>query len=185
MKYINPITSEERFAVALKAVIEHEGGYSNNPDDSGGKTNFGITQKELLKVSEILKIPSDVKILTKEDAAIYYKTEWWDRYHFNAINSVPISCKIFDMTINIGPSAAFKILQKACTYLNKPLPIDGIMGTITIGIVNRLCIDGHEQEIIDALIDTQKKYYIDIIKHNPKQGIFLKGWLKRAEYKGS
>ncbi|MFX9027564.1 glycosyl hydrolase 108 family protein, partial [Acinetobacter baumannii] len=28
----------------INAVIDREGGYANNPADSGGPTNFGITQ---------------------------------------------------------------------------------------------------------------------------------------------
>lgn len=39
------MVKDEEFEIILKLVLEHEGGKSNHPNDKGGKTNFGITQK--------------------------------------------------------------------------------------------------------------------------------------------
>ena len=33
------------FEEIIESVLEHEGGYVNDPHDRGGETNFGITKK--------------------------------------------------------------------------------------------------------------------------------------------
>ena len=32
----------------IEVVLEHEGGYVNDPKDTGGETNFGIDSKEVI-----------------------------------------------------------------------------------------------------------------------------------------
>ena len=43
---ITSMSDKERFQKIVKYVLEVEGGYSNEKYDSGGKTTFGITEKE-------------------------------------------------------------------------------------------------------------------------------------------
>ena len=33
------------FNEIIEVVLEHEGGYVNDPDDAGGETNFGIAKR--------------------------------------------------------------------------------------------------------------------------------------------
>ena len=35
---------QDNFIKSLEAVLEHEGGYVDHPEDPGGRTNMGITQ---------------------------------------------------------------------------------------------------------------------------------------------
>ena len=37
--------AEDAFTAALKETLKHEGGYVNHPDDPGGRTNLGVTQR--------------------------------------------------------------------------------------------------------------------------------------------
>ena len=54
------------FDEIIEKVLEHEGKYSNDSDDLGGETNFGITKRFYPDI--------DIKNLTKEEAIdIYYK----------------------------------------------------------------------------------------------------------------
>ena len=51
----------------ISKVLEHEGGYVNDPKDLGGETNFGITKRWYPDL--------DIKNLTKEDAIEIYKKD--------------------------------------------------------------------------------------------------------------
>ncbi len=181
----NKITAQERFDAAFDDLLEHEGGYSNNPYDPGGPTNFGITQKELTRVYKQLNLPEVVKSLTVDEAATYYKSQWWDKYHYEAINSLAIASKLFNMAVNMGPSAATRLIQESCNYLGYPIRMDGILGAETFGVINQICLYGMEEDLMGDLIDNQKWYYEQLVDAKPKLEVFLKGWLNRAAYEGA
>lgn len=176
------LTPEGRFNYALKFLLQDEGGYSNDPDDPGGETNFGITQKELDKVHVQLGISESVKDLTHDEAAIYYKACWWDEYKYNSIDNIIIATKIFDLAVNMGAESAHKIAQEALTYTGYPtLKIDGILGVKTISAINEACFHGRMGDLLHEIRDAAKWHYEHLVEENPKLNKFLKGWMNRAE----
>ena len=65
------------FKECLALVLKSEGGYIDDPRDSGGRTNLGITQKAL---EEWLGHDVDEKFmrkLTPEMAAPFYEQKYW------------------------------------------------------------------------------------------------------------
>ena len=60
-----------KFDEIIEVVLEHEGGYVNDPKDPGGETNFGIAKRSNPDV--------DIKNLTKAEASLIYKTKYWDK----------------------------------------------------------------------------------------------------------
>ena len=73
------------FNEIIEVVLEHEGGYVNDPTDLGGETNFGITKRFYPDV--------DIKNLTKEGAKEIYKRDYWDK---NRIEEVPQELEALD-----------------------------------------------------------------------------------------
>ena len=66
------------FQKAMSFIMPHEGGYSANPADKGGPTNYGISKPALedylgRKVSD-----ADVKNLSRNTAMQIYKKKYWD-----------------------------------------------------------------------------------------------------------
>jgi len=176
------LTPAERYVSAVTALLEHEGGYSNNPADPCGATNFGITQRELTRCYSRLKLPADVKLLTKAQAKIYYKSEWWDKYHYEAINSLYIATKIFDMAVNMGAEQATLLVQRACNACGHNLKVDGILGGKTLGAINEISLHNREEDLKYELQDEQKWFYEHLTEEKPSLKVFLKGWLSRAEW---
>jgi len=58
------------FKISLKRTLENEGGFVDNPFDSGGRTNYGITQNTYNKYYP----GKDVKYITDEEIERIYKT---------------------------------------------------------------------------------------------------------------
>lgn len=174
-------SDELRFSKALDVVLQDEGGYSNDPDDPGGSTNLGITQKDLDHWAAILGLPHSVKSLTHNDAAIFYKHVWWDKYNYNAINSITIATKIFDLAVNIGAIPAAFILQKSLQWAAYGIEDDGVIGQKTLAAVNEMCLHGREDDLHYELMEEATHYYEHLTEENPKLYKFLKGWLRRAE----
>lgn len=92
------------FEQSLQHVFKAEGGFSNDPTDRGGKTNFGISSKAYPGL--------DVSKLTKEDAAALYKKDYWDKID---ADNLPEDLRLiaFDTAVNHGPRAAVDMIRNA------------------------------------------------------------------------
>ena len=178
------LTPQGRFDHAVNIVLEHEGGYSNDPDDPDGETNFGITQAELKEhMKDFTSFPTDVKDLTRIEAEYFYKIVYWDKFHYDAINSLPIATKIFDMAVNMGAHEAHELVQRAlgyCGYSN--LVVDGVLGGHTLAAINEVCLHGREPDLMDEIINEAKWFYEHLVEEKPILNKFLKGWLVRASW---
>ena len=151
------------FDEIIEKVLEHEGGYVNDPTDLGGETKYGITKRFYPDV--------DIKNLTIEQAKKIYKNDYWDK---NRIESVPQELWhiFFDMCVNMGRRTAVKILQRAAVNKGKNIEVDGGLGPMTIG-----ALKGVE---IDRVRAFRVKYYVDLINNKPEQEKFYLGWFRRA-----
>jgi lysozyme family protein len=170
------------FILAVQVILEHEGGYSDNPADPGGATNFGITQRELTRCADNLELPKDVKDLTKKSAAKYYQSEWWGKYNYNVINSQYLATKIFDMAVNMGASEAHKLVQRCINEFNYKVTVDGILGGLSLHALNSIIVLGDDEDFKRDLQNEQRDFYESLVKEKPKLQVFLKGWLQRAAY---
>ena len=151
------------FNEIIEVVLEHEGGYVNDPKDLGGETKYGITKRFYPDV--------DIKNLTIEQAKEIYKKDYWDR---NRVESLPQNLWhiYFDMCVNMGKRTAVKVLQRAAVNRGKNIDVDGGLGPATIG-----ALKGVELDRVRAF---RVKYYVDLITARPEQEKFFLGWFRRA-----
>ena len=151
------------FNEIIKKVLEHEGGYVNDPKDLGGETKYGITKRFYPDV--------DIKNLTIEQAVEIYKKDYWDK---NKVESLPQNLWhiYFDMCVNMGKRTAVKVLQRAAVNKGRKIEVDGGLGPMTIG-----ALKGVELDRVRAF---RVKYYVDLITARPEQEKFYLGWFRRA-----
>ena len=152
------------FEEAVKIVLDHEGGYVNDPDDPGGETNFGISKKAFPDL--------DIKNLTEEDAIKIYYDKYWKP---SKVEMLPLRLWeiYFDMVVNMGRKRACEILQKACNHKNKVgIKVDGRLGRNTASASKRL-----EPKRLQSF---RVKYYADLVNRKPKLEKYWYGWYKRA-----
>lgn len=180
------------FDIAIKTILNHEGGFVDDKDDRGGATNFGLSlkvmrtyclcdkqfRKQFFKNKAHID-KEDIKSLDIKTAKEIYKYCWWDKYKYKNILDQSCSTKIFDTQVLMGPYYSHKFTQRAINLLSCGYKIaeDGILGSKTINAINITC----PLDFISKYKELCKNYYINICKKNPTQNKYLKGWINRAE----
>ena len=172
-----------RFDYAVNIILEHEGGYTNDADDPGEETKFGITNNDLKIYAKQLDFPLDVTNISRSQAINFYEQVFWNKYHYNEIHSLSIATKIFDMAVDMGAHEAHELLQRALSYCGyTQIKVDGILGIQTIEDINEVCLHGRESDLMYELIEEAKYFYEQLVKEKPILNKFLKGWLARASW---
>lgn len=173
-----------KFRYAISVVLKHEGFLSNDKNDIGGVTKYGISLRYLKAIG--LDINKDGKIdqqdifsLTKDKAIDIYYKNWWMKFNYYLLDSYEISTKIFDLAINMGATEAHKLLQKSINNLSEnKINVDGILGPSTIKLSNDL----DQKELHEEINNEAFYFYMDLVNLKPKLIKYLKGWLARAEW---
>ena len=153
-----------KFDEIIEIVLEHEGGYVNDPDDPGGETKYGISKKAYPN--------EDIKELTVERAKELYKRDYWDKYR---TSDLPDRLRhiYVDMCINMGGGRAIKILQEACNSKNSnKIDVDGGMGPMTIKAATSV-----EEFRLRAF---RVLYYAELIMKKPNLAKYWVGWFRRS-----
>lgn len=173
---------ESRFDRAVQVVLMHEGRYADDPTDPGGTTKYGISLRLLRQLGYDLDNDldidaDDVRMLTLEQAKKIYRTKWWDKYRYGEIQDLELAVKIFDLSVNIGPTQAHKLLQRALHAAGyRHVQVDGILGPQTLTAVN----DAEPRLVLGALRAEAAWYYRSLVTERPELSQFLNGWLNRA-----
>ena len=156
---------------ALPWVLQHEGGWSDDPVDPGGATNFGIT----LKVARRHGIATvdDLRQITDEKVAEIYRADYW---RFDGVDDQAVATKLFDMVVNLGPRIGVKLLQESLNDIGASLDVDGFYGTATEMALNATRPD----RLLDLLCQACAERYQHLVNGTPALGKFLHGWLVRA-----
>jgi len=90
------------FKEALNFVLKWEGGYSNDPNDPGGETKFGISKRSYPEL--------DISKLTLEQAKEIYYQNYWLKAGCDTL-PYPINICVFDTAVNMGRRRAIEFLN--------------------------------------------------------------------------
>lgn len=178
------IVQDSSFELAIPFILKHEGGMSNDKNDPGGLTNYGISlrylKSEKMDLNRDGKFDEkDIKSLTIEEAKKVYLDKWWNKYKYYKIKNQQVATKVFDMSVNLGPDRAHKILKKAINAIViEDIPVDGRLDSSTINTINTL----PSIHLLMVLRELQKEFYINLTISHPRLLVFLKGWVKRSEF---
>jgi lysozyme family protein len=172
-----------KFEDAIPTILRHEGKFTNNPKDSGGATNYGISLRYLeelgLDINGDGKVDAiDIRNLSEADAIALYQGEW-DALNLFNINDQPVATKTFDISVNMGRTRAVNLLRNAIGALKVACPIEGpgVIRFATTNLVNTL----DAFKLYSRLREQQAAYYTRLYNSNPdKFGEFIQGWLNRA-----
>lgn len=174
-----PVTHPDRFPACLKVILKHEGGYVNHPNDPGGRTNLGVTQRVWEDWTDMPATEGIMRALTPEKVAPLYRARYWDLTRCPDLPPGLDLC-VFDFAVNAGPGRAIRYLQMMVGA--KP---DGKFGSGTMQALSNYIDRYGTARAIDRYAELRGEYYRQL-KTFPTFG---KGWLRRvaevtAEAKG-
>lgn len=159
---------------ALDHLLAEEGGWSDNPNDRGGKTMWGVTQATYSSYRKKIGKPSQsVRLITKGECRALYTTEYWEASGCHKL-PWPISYLVFDAAVNSGPSRGVKWMQAGLGL--KP---DGQVGQQTISAATTAVQEGDSTKIL-AIVDARVEFLARLVQGTPSQATFLLGWWRRT-----
>ncbi len=155
-----------RFDACMPFIFKAEGGYSDNPADPGGPTNFGITLATLRAYDGNPNLTADdVKKLTPAVAREIYRTAYWNRMQCGALPP-GLDLEVFDFGVNSGPAESVKTLQGLVGVTQ-----DGSVGPITLAAVREFNVG----DLIGRFAQARLAFYRSL--NMPE---FEQGWATRV-----
>lgn len=171
------------FDAAFQRTVGVEGAYSNNQNDLGGATKFGIIEKVARAHGwggKMIDFPFD-------RAQMIYKSDHWDALNLDQVDALSpaIAAEIFDTGVNCGASVPIPFLQRALNAFNRQgkdypdMPVDGLFGITTAAALKAfLRIRGQlgEKVMVCALNAQQGVRYFEIGEKRQANEDFEFGW---------
>ena len=168
----------------ISHIIKVEGGYVNDPNDSGGETNWGITVRvacEYGYMGAMINMPRSV-------AFDIYSSMYWDALSLDDIEarSHKIAKELADTGVNMGVGRASEFLQRSLNVLNnkgeifEDIKVDRDIGPATIRSLDAyLSFRSHDGEVVlhRALNNLQGAFCIELAERREKDERFIFGWL--------
>lgn len=148
------------FNQAFLDLLGNEGGYSNNPNDPGGETMWGITES----VARANGYSGAMKDLDQSTAKKIYARNYW----IPEFESLPykVAFALFDAAVNSGIPQAIRWLQRSVGVAD-----DGKFGPLTLAAVSKA-----DQYSLLLAFNAER---LDFMTRLSTWPVFGKGWARR------
>lgn len=147
-----------------------EGGFVNDPDDSGGATNKGVTLATFRSFYGSSKTVNDLKAMTDAQWLHIFLNGYWNKCQASQINNQAIANIFVDWAWASGPVTAIKKVQGLVGT-----DADGIVGPKTLAAIN----GANQEQLFNKIKAARIKFVEDLVKVRPKDQKFLSGWKNR------
>jgi len=166
----------------INHIIQIEGGYVNDVNDSGGETNFGIT-KEAARANGYNGAMLE---MSKAVAFEIYAKEYWHAVMGDALVALSeaVASEVVDTGVNMGTRRAILFLQRSLNALNSigtlydDVEVDGLIGNVTISALKSYLAVREESVLVKMLNCMQGAFYIELSERRAKDEAFVYGWFK-------
>lgn len=195
-------TFSTNFEKACSKTLNLEGVYSNDRNDTGGETAFGIARnyhpdwagwaiiddmKPMYSSHDsfvtALNMSEKLSVLVKD----WYKKEFWNPFQLDNIKDEKLAFEIFDQSVNLGRKQTTLFIQRSCNALNynytfgPDLVIDGIIGPSTRSRLQAIGNDARYTDCLRKALDgLQTSHYINLgLKTSSSTDYrkYMRGWL--------
>ena len=158
---------KSNYAICLPLLLAHEGGYTNDPRDPGGPTNFGITIFDYRKYVKPHASAADVRTMSIEDAERIYRIRYWDAQRCDELPA-GVDYAVFDYGVNSGIARVRKVMRRL-------LALPAQSGAIDDEIIARARA-ADAQALVTALCAERLKF-LQSLRTWP---VFGAGWSRRV-----
>lgn len=138
-------------------LIGHEGEYSNDPNDPGGETKWGISKRAYPFL--------DIKNLTREQAKLIYYDDFWTVINAEKLHPA-VAFQLFDFAVNSGVETAIRYFQRALGVAD-----DGHWGKISQAVADNTSVS---DQIM--CLNAERLEFMTKLKNWPHHG---RGWARR------
>lgn len=151
-------------------ILRWEGGFVDDPLDRGGATNKGITIGTFRSFYGKYATVEQLKNITDEQWLHIFKSGYWDKWKADDIENQSIADIVVDWAWASGTSTSIKQVQKILG-----VAVDGIVGNDTLTAINIAV----QRSLFVKIHSRRIEFVENIVKRNPTQSRFLKGWKNR------
>lgn len=173
------------FDSVFNVTLAVEGDFVDNPNDSGGATRYGVTER-VARANGYLGSMRDLPI---SEARRIAKAQYWDIMRLDDVDrlSPAIAKELFDTGYNMGPATAGRMLQRSLNALNRnaadypDVGTDGVVGPMTVAVLRTYLLRRGSAGVVvllRALNCLQGAAYIELAERRGKDEAFAFGWLK-------
>lgn len=157
-------------------IAKWEGGFVDDKTDKGGATNMGVTIGTWKLVGYDKDNDSDIdlediKLLSKQDFKFVLK-KYWNKWKADEITNQSIANILVDW---YWASGKWGIVIPQRILCVEP---DGVVGEETINRLNNL-IAKDAEALFYEIYNAREIFFENIVKNNPSQKKFIKGWKNR------
>ena len=165
---------KENWKHSFDMMIDSEGGFQDDPRDSGnqladgrkGSTNLGVTQAVWEEYVGHKVSTQDMRNLTPALVEPMYRRRYWDACRCNDLPN-GVDYLVFDFAVNAGVGRSAKTLQSAVGATP-----DGAIGSMTLAAVAKHSPD----ELIEKFSQAKEMFYRSLDTFET----YGTGWLNRV-----
>lgn len=180
------------FRNSINVILKHEGLLSEDPDDPGGVTNYGVSLRFALAELQADGDhdgwkdgdfdhdgdvdADDIRKMTVANATNIYCVHWWLKHGYDRIKDDTVATKLLDCSVNMGWKQAHKLAQRAANGCGAVLRDDGNLGALSVAAIN----GAPARWFLLEYSVQMENFYLDLTQTKPKLGKYIPGWTKRA-----
>jgi len=152
---------------ALRLLLAHEGGYTDDAADPGGPTNFGITIADYRAYVNPKATAADVKAMPVGDAKAIYRSRYWDAQRCDDLPA-GVDYAVFDYGVNSGIGRSGRVLRRELGLAAD----SGAIGDAVIVAARK----ADARALIGTICDERLRF----LQSLKTWAVFGKGWTRRV-----
>ena len=165
----------DRFEKIFDYLLKVEGGYSDDKNDKGGKTKYGIIETE----ARDFGYKGNMQDLTKDFAKNIYLKKYYLGNKLEKVVNDKVALSICDWAVNSGRNGIKNAQMALNRIAGTNLEVDGIIGNKTLEALNTV----DPEKFLEVYHNLQRIYYKGKVEADRTQERFLTGWLNRVQRK--